>query len=91
MLRPEYREASRYPRCLTGAVLGCAAYYVLYFFKSFFYDGLLVHSLQPAVALATLPLKVPASVFNAAIAIIIAPPLCVILRAALKRAHLRLT
>lgn len=91
MLRTERRDDPRYFRCLAGAALGCAAYYVLYFAKSFFYNNLLVEGLQPAVALAALSLKIPASVFNAAIAIIIAPPLCMILRAAIKRAHLRLT
>lgn len=90
MRTEEQREQARYPRCLTGAVLGCAAYYVLYFFKSFAYDGLLVDGLQPMVALAALPLKFPASIFNAAVAIIAAPPLCAAIRAALRRAHVRL-
>ncbi len=91
MGRAEHREEPRYPRCLTGAVCGCIAYYVLYFFKCFAYDGLLVEGLQPAAALGILPLKVPASLFNAAVAIAIAPPLCLILRSALKRAHLKLS
>lgn len=90
MLRPEKREAPVYSRCVAGAVLGCAVYYILYFTKSYFYNGLLVEGLQPMVALATLPLKVPASVFNGAVAIIAAPPLCLAIRAALKRAHLNL-
>ena len=85
-----HREAPRYPRCLAGAVCGCIAYYVLYFFKCFAYDGLLVEVLPPAVAVGILPLKVPASLFNAAVAILIAPPLCLVIRAALKRAHLKI-
>ena len=85
-----HREAPRYPRCLAGAVCGCIAYYVLYFFKCFAYDGLLVEGLPPAVAVGILPLKVPASLFNAAVAILIAPPLCLVIRAALKRAHLKI-
>lgn len=84
------REAPRYGRCTVAAVLGCVAYYVLYFFKCFAYDGLLVEHLTPAVAAGILPLKVPASLFNAAVAIILAPPLCVALRKALDRAHIRL-
>ena len=86
-----HRESPKYPRCLLGAVCGCIAYYILYFFKSFAYDGLLIEGLQPAVALAALPLKFPASIFNAAVAIIAAPPLCLAIRAALKRAHLKLS
>ena len=66
------------------------AYYILYFFKSFAYDGLLMGGLTASVAAAALPLKIPASLFNGAVAIILAPPLCIALRHALKRAHLRL-
>ena len=56
------------------------AYYILYFFKSFAYDGLLMGGLTAAVAAAALPLKIPASLFNGAVAIILAPPLCLALR-----------
>ena len=79
-----------YPRCLSGAVAGCLAYYALYFFKSFFYNGILLEGLQPGVALAVLPLKFPASIFNAAVALIAAPPLAIALRAALRRSGLTL-
>ena len=91
LVRRQAREGElSYARCLAGAVCGCLAYYVLYFAKSFFYDGLLVEGLQPGVALAALPLKIPASVFNAAVAIIAAPPLALALQAALKRSGLTL-
>lgn len=77
-----------YPGALAGTVAGCAAYYVLYFAKSFFYDGLLLKSLTPAVAGALLLEKVPASLFNAAVAILAAPPLILAVRGALKRGGL---
>lgn len=84
------RDRLSYWNGLMGAILGCVAYYVLYFLKSYFYDGLLIDGLQPAVALAALPLKVPASVFNGAVAIIAAPPLALAIREALKRSGLRI-
>ena len=81
-----------YPKAVTGAILGCVTYYILYFFKSFAYDGLLIDGLTVPVALSVLPLKVPASLFNAAVAIIGAPLLTMAVRTALKRAGLgRLT
>lgn len=83
-------EELTYPRALTGAVAGCAAYYVLYFFKSFFYNGLLLEGLQPAMALAVLPLKIPASIFNGVIAVVVAPPLARVLHVLLKRSGLTL-
>ena len=84
------REEPKYGRCTIAAALGRVAYYILYFFKSFAYDGLLMGGLTAATAAAALPLKIPASIFNGAVAIILAPPLCIALRHALKRAHLRL-
>ena len=77
-------------RCTVSAALGCVAYYILYFFKSFAYDGLLMGGLTASVAAAALPLKIPASLFNGAVAIILAPPLCVALRRSLKRTHIQL-
>lgn len=73
-----------------SVVMGCLAYYVLYFLKSYFYNGLLLQGLQPAAALAVLPLKIPASVFNAAVAIVAAPPLALVLQPALRRSGLTL-
>ena len=84
------REEPKYGRCTVSAALGCVAYYILYFFKSFAYDGLLMGGLTAATAAAALPLKIPASLFNGAVAIILAPPLCVALRHALKKAHIQL-
>ena len=49
-----------------------------------------VGGLPFAAAALLLPLKIPASLFNAAAAIAAAPPLCLAIRAALRRAHLRL-
>lgn len=77
-----------YPRALVGAVAGCVAYYVLYFAKCFFYDGLLLKGLEPSVAAVILVEKVPASVFNAALALLAAPPLALAVRSALKRSGL---
>ena len=84
------REEPKYGRCTVSAALGCVAYYILYFFKSFAYDGLLMGGLTAATAAAAVPLKIPASLFNGAVAIILAPPLCVALRHALKKAHIQL-
>lgn len=90
MWKASHREEPTYLRCLSGAVLGCVVYYILYFAKSYFYNGLLVEGLTPTVALATLPLKVPASIFNAVVALIAAPLLCTLIRNALRRAHMKL-
>ena len=73
-----------------AAALGCLAYYILYFFKSFAYDGLLVGGLPAATAAAALLLKIPASIFNGTVAIVLAPPLCLALRKALQQTNIQL-
>ena len=77
-----------YGRSLLGAACGCAAYYVLYFTKCFLYDGILLEGLQPMGALGFLPLKLPASIFNAAVALVAAPPLALAIRRALRNSGL---
>ena len=79
------RDELTYPRGLTGSAVGCAAYYILYFTKVFAYDGLLLGGLPAGAAAAMIPLKVPASLFNGAVAILAAPPLALAIRAALRR------
>ena len=50
----------------------------------------IIFSFVLLAAAALLPLKIPASLFNAAVAIAAAPPLCLALRYALRRAHVKL-
>ena len=84
------RVTPKYGHCTVAAALGCLAYYILYFFKSFAYDGLLLGGLTASVAGAALVLKIPASLFNGAVAIIIAPPLCLALRKALQKTNIQM-
>ena len=82
------REPASYPRCLLAAAAGCAGYYALYFLKSYFYNGLLLQALPGNLAWVAVLEKIPASVFNAAIAVIAAPPLAAAIRAALRKSNL---
>ena len=84
------RATPMYGRCTAAAALGCLAYYILYFSKSFAYDGLLLGGLTAAAAAAALVLKIPASIFNAAVAILLSPPLCIALRKALHQANIQM-
>lgn len=78
-----------YLRALASTVLGCVTYYILYFAKTFFYSGLLLKGLTPPLAGALVLEKVPASVFNAAIAIAAAPPLAIAILGALKKSGIK--
>lgn len=86
---PEAGKAT-YGRYLLSAVAGCLTYYVLYYLKDFFYNGMLVGGLQPQAAALTLLALVPTSLFNGGVAVIAAPPLALVIREALARSGLRL-
>ena len=77
-----------YFRALLATIAGAAAYAALYLAKSYFYSGLLVNGLTPDAALLTVVGKLPATGFNAAVAILIAPVLAVAIRKALHQQHL---
>lgn len=84
------KEGGRYGKYLAAGALGCVAYYILYFFKTFLIAGLFAEEGSAALGLAAIIGKIPASVFNAAVAIIVAPPLALALEKALDKAGLRL-
>ena len=79
-----------YGKATIDTVAGALTYAVLYLSKSYFYSGLLLKGLTPAAALTTVIAKLPATTFNAVIAIVIAPFLAVNIRAALEHNHLTL-
>lgn len=79
-----------YLKALLATVAGALAYAVLYLAKSYFYSGLLIHGLAPAAAAATVVGKLPATVFNAVVAIVIAPVLAIAIEKALHKQHLDL-
>ena len=86
----EAKGKGGYGRAAVATVAGALTYGVLYLAKSYFYNGLLLKGLTPAAALTTIVAKLPATTFNAVIAIIIAPFLAVNIRAALEHNHLTL-
>ena len=88
--RGEADRPAAYGRYLAAAAAGCLSYYVLYYLKDFFYNGMLVGGLQPQAAALTLLTLIPTSLFNGGVAILAAPPLALAVREALKRSGLRL-
>lgn len=84
------RDGHRYGKYLFSAILGCVAYYILYFLKTFLISGLFAEAGSVALGTAAILGKIPASVFNAAVAILVAPPLAIALEKALDKAGLRL-
>ena len=79
-----------YGRSILATAAGAATYAVLYLAKSFFYSGLLIEGLTYDAALLSVIGKLPATAFNAAVAIIFAPILAVAIKKALKQNRLTL-
>ena len=79
-----------YGKAILATTAGAVTYAALYFAKSYFYSGRLLHGLTHEAALLNLVGIIPATTFNAVIAIICAPLLAVSIRAALKRSHIQL-
>lgn len=79
-----------YGKAVAASVTGALTYAILYLAKSFFYNGLVISGLTANAALLTVIGKLPATIFNAVVAIVFAPVLAVAIRKALQRNHLTL-
>ena len=73
-----------------AAASGALVYAVGYLVKSYYWSGILKHGLTAEAALVSMIGKIPATVFNAAAAIVFAPMLAVAIRKALEQNHLNL-
>lgn len=79
-----------YIKAVMATIAGALTYAVLYLAKSYFYGGLLISGLTPDAAWLTVLGKLPATIFNAVVAMIFAPILAVAINKALKQNHLAL-
>ena len=79
-----------YVKAGIAAASGAVAYAAGYLFKTYYWSGILKHGLTHEAALVTVFSKIPATVFNAAVAIIFAPILAVAIRKALEKNRLTL-
>ena len=77
-----------YPRSILATAVGAATYAALYLLKSFYYNGILLHGLTVEAAAITVVAKLPATIFNAVVAIVFAPILAKSISVALKKNHL---
>ena len=79
-----------YGKAVLASLAGAVTYAVLYLAKSYFYGGLLVSGLTAGAAWVIVIDKLPATIFNASVAVICAPILAQAIRTALKKNHLSL-
>ena len=77
-----------YVKSILATIAGAMTYAALYLTKGYFYDGLLIGGVTPDAAWLTVLGKIPATIFNAVVAIIFAPILAKAITLALKKNHL---
>ena len=77
-----------YLKSILATAAGALTYALLYLAKSYFYGGIFKAGLTPAAAWIVVIEKIPATVFNAAVALVFAPILAVTITKALKKNHL---
>ncbi len=77
-----------YGKATVAAVAGAISYALLYLAKTYFYSGMLLSGLTAEAAWLSVVSKLPATTFNAVVAIIAAPLLAVTLRKALAKSRL---
>lgn len=90
VVRAMGRHGSQYVRVLLGTVAGAVSYAVAYLCKSYFYTGLLMKGLTHEAAALAVVGKLPATTFNAVVAIICAPILAVAIQKALDKSNISL-
>jgi len=78
-----------YVKSILATVAGAITYAILYLAKSFL-KNIIVSGVTAEAAFLALGLKMPATIFNAAVAILFAPVLAVAIQKALKQSHISL-
>ena len=79
-----------YVRATLATLTGALVYAALYLGKTFFYSGMLLKGLSAEAAALTVVTKLPATTFNAVVAILAAPALAIAIRQSLEQNHLSL-
>ena len=79
-----------YFKATSAAVAGAVTYAVLYLAKTCFYSGMLMKGLPLEAAALTVITKLPATTFNAVVAVIFAPVLAIAIRKALEKNRISL-
>ena len=78
-----------YGKALLGSVSGAVTYALLYLAKTYL-KAVFVQGVAPAAGVIAMSAKLPATIFNASVAIIFAPILGIAIRRALEKNHLHL-
>ena len=83
-----FRRKATYPAMAVSTVCAAVSYIIIYLAKTFFYNSMLLEGMSASAAWVATVLKVPSSLFNGGVAIVLAPLLAFAVLRALRMAHL---
>ena len=83
-----FRRKATYPAMAVSTTCAAVSYMVIYLAKTFFYNSMFLEGMTAAAAWTAVVLKVPSSLFNGAVAIVVAPLLAVAVMRAMRMAHM---
>ena len=83
-----FKRKDSYPAMLASTTVAALGYIVIYLVKTFFYNSLLVGGLTTSAAWIAVVEKVPSSLFNGGVAVVVAPVLGLAIVKALRRSRL---
>lgn len=83
-----FRRKATYPAMAVSTVCAAVSYIIIYLAKTFFYNSMLLEGMSASAAWVATVLKVPSSLFNGGVAIVLAPLLAFAVLRALRMARL---
>lgn len=83
-----FHRKATYPAMAVSTVCAAVSYIIIYLAKTFFYNSMLLEGMSASAAWVATVLKVPSSLFNGGVAIVLAPLLAFVVLRALRMARL---
>lgn len=82
------KNGMNYLKAILATCAGALTYAALYLFKTYLYNGIIIHDLTHEAALVNVVAKLPSTTFNAVVAVVFAPILYFAISKALEKNHL---
>ena len=83
-----FRRKATYPAMVVSTTGAAVSYMVIYLAKTFFYNSMFLGGMTASAAWGAVVLKVPSTLFNGGVAIVLAPLLAVAVMRAMRMAHM---
>ena len=83
-----FRRKATYPAMVASTTCAAVSYMVIYLAKTFFYNSMFLGGMTASAAWGAVVLKLPSTLFNGGVTIVLAPLLAVAVMRAMRMAHM---